>query len=280
MGAWGSGIFEDDFAMDVRGCYRDRLAAKATDAEAQAYTIAQFADSTEESRSVFWIALALCQHDVGRLSDRVQEAALEWIESGRSLAIYQELVDGDAEMTAERADGLMAAAKKLRSPQAKRKAVRGPLPPPTTNYPWRVGGFFGFRGVAHCAVFHVIEIMGPEQLGSDYARVKHPDFVGEPVFAMLHHHGDGLPEQSALPKLRYRVDWQCPPGLLRVAPMLLRRKQFPAERFVDLALTRSPPPLNAFSEHAVMPNWLHFESVVGELNAHSAEFFAEEGTDP
>lgn len=46
------------------------------------------------------------------------------------------------------------------------QAVPGPLLLPTTNVRWRVGGQNGFRGDDPCAVLHVIEVMGPEQLCS------------------------------------------------------------------------------------------------------------------
>ena len=82
MGTWGTGIFSNDTACDVRDMYRDCLACGYDDAKAElevtAYWVPQVRDTEEEA--VFWIALAVTEHKYGRLSDETKQKALHWIE--------------------------------------------------------------------------------------------------------------------------------------------------------------------------------------------------------
>ena len=82
MGTWGTGIFSNDTACDVRDMYRDCLACGYDDAKAERavreYWVPQVRDTEEES--VFWIALAVTEHKYGRLSDETKQKALCLIE--------------------------------------------------------------------------------------------------------------------------------------------------------------------------------------------------------
>ena len=82
MGAWGMGIFSNDTACDVRDMYLDFLAYGYDDLKAEGAVIEYWAPQvggTEEEPN-FWFALAATEHKYGRLSDKVHERALYYVE--------------------------------------------------------------------------------------------------------------------------------------------------------------------------------------------------------
>ena len=89
MGTWGTAIFADDVASDVRGDFRNFLADAqslhpATDAIVEAYG-ARFDDLSTDT--AFWLGLALTQWRMGRLDPRVKDAALQIIDGGLDLKL-------------------------------------------------------------------------------------------------------------------------------------------------------------------------------------------------
>ncbi len=141
MGAWGTAIFSDDTAADVRDDYRDLLGdglepAAATDAllERMKETVA---DSDEGP--VFWLALALTQHKLGRLEERVQREALRVIDDGLGLDRWREA--GPAELRRRQA-ALAKTRQILASPQPPPKKVR---PRFRDRCEWTGGEFVGYQ---------------------------------------------------------------------------------------------------------------------------------------
>lgn len=86
MGAWGTGIFDDDTACDVRTEYLELLMNGITDEDATGAMIELNSDEAddEDCRIMFWTALAAIQWEVGRLDDSVKERTLALIEEGDS----------------------------------------------------------------------------------------------------------------------------------------------------------------------------------------------------
>lgn len=87
MGAWGVGIFDNDFALDVKGevdrCLRAGMSVEdATDA-VRAELAYHFMD--EGPRPDAWLALAALQLEHGTLQDDVRGEALRIIENGEAL---------------------------------------------------------------------------------------------------------------------------------------------------------------------------------------------------
>src|SRR5688500_11461602 len=85
MGTWGTGIFADDVACDVRDQYLDAIAAgdrddDVTDRLVQEWTGTGVPDDDEAP--VFWLALAATQWEYGRLRRDVKERALAVIAQG------------------------------------------------------------------------------------------------------------------------------------------------------------------------------------------------------
>lgn len=91
MGAWGTAIFSDDDACDVRDEFRNLIAAgySAEQATRQLIAVSPEVDS-DPDETVFWLALAATQWKHGRLTDDVLDRALQIIESGQDLLRWQD----------------------------------------------------------------------------------------------------------------------------------------------------------------------------------------------
>jgi hypothetical protein len=83
MGAWGTAIFADDDAADVRDRYRELVGDGKTGVQATDILIDEW--KSELNNTVFWIALAATQWRCGRLEDRVKTRAVEIIDNEADL---------------------------------------------------------------------------------------------------------------------------------------------------------------------------------------------------
>lgn len=84
MGVWGTGIFQDDNACDIRDNYKDYVGQGLTGSEATARTLADFKSLLDDPHEagVVWLALAAVQWKLGRLESDTLAKALLVIESG------------------------------------------------------------------------------------------------------------------------------------------------------------------------------------------------------
>jgi hypothetical protein len=92
MGAWGSGIRDDDFVRDLIGVFEDRLKAGDSVADATKAVTSQFGGAIEDpvDGPLFWIALADMQWTYGGLEASVLEHVKDDFDSGRSLLAWEE----------------------------------------------------------------------------------------------------------------------------------------------------------------------------------------------
>src|SRR4051794_34638039 len=70
VGAWGTAIFSDDTALDIRDEWRDAILDGLSTEEATARLLESFDDylgDDEDTEKVFWMALAAAQVETGRL---------------------------------------------------------------------------------------------------------------------------------------------------------------------------------------------------------------------
>jgi hypothetical protein len=82
MGVWGTAVFSDDTACDIRGEYRDLIGDGHSGSEATDLLLKEWAGETDKHEwGVFWLALAATQWKCGRLEGRVEEKALQVIEA-------------------------------------------------------------------------------------------------------------------------------------------------------------------------------------------------------
>jgi hypothetical protein len=124
MGTWGTAVFSDDFALDVRDAWRDALIETRDESAAFAAVAETFKDEIggdPEDASVFWLALAAAQMETGRLRDDVRERAVAIIDRGDDLARWEEIAG-----RRQRAKVLERLRAKLEGPQPAPKRIRRP----------------------------------------------------------------------------------------------------------------------------------------------------------
>ncbi len=139
MGAWGTAIFSDDLAADVRDDFRDLIGEGLSPTQAVEKLLLEHASSVKDNDEapVFWIALALTQWKLGRLEERTKLEALRAIESGQGLRPWEASKD-----RGKRAAVLEKTRAQLLSPQPPPK--RAPRRIKAAN-DWLIGEVIGLR---------------------------------------------------------------------------------------------------------------------------------------
>ncbi len=140
MGAWGTAVFSDDTACDVRDSYLDLVGDGLTGPEATKALLGEGSASLGDPdvSPVFWLALAATQWRCGRLESHVLQQALNVIDSGSDLARW-ESGSRDFKKRTVVLDKLRA---QLTSPQHPEKRI--PKRFRDTNE-WRVGDLVAYR---------------------------------------------------------------------------------------------------------------------------------------
>jgi hypothetical protein len=87
MGTWGTAIFSDDTAADVRERFRDLIGDGLSAEDATGNLLAEYSSSLDDPGDgpPFWLGLAVTQWKCGRLQAEVKERALKVIDSGVDL---------------------------------------------------------------------------------------------------------------------------------------------------------------------------------------------------
>jgi hypothetical protein len=126
MGAWGYGVFNDDTAAEVRDEYEQLLREKQRGDAATDALLGQWRETIDDPDDgpVFWLALALTQHKLGRLEARVQREALAVIDRGLGLDRWRE--QGGAALK-RRVAQLAKARAQLESAQPAARKIRPPF---------------------------------------------------------------------------------------------------------------------------------------------------------
>jgi hypothetical protein len=119
MGTWGTGIFDDDIACDIRDSYHQFIADGDTDTEALARITADVREGVDPPH--FWLALTLWE--LGRLDDQTRIKAIGVIDSGSDLDQWRPPLAKDADFE-ERTKVLTNLKQQLQSPQKPRKKLR------------------------------------------------------------------------------------------------------------------------------------------------------------
>lgn len=141
MGAWGTSLYANDSACDIRSDYVDGLKRGKSNEEITEYLIRQNQDimGNEEEEPLFWFALADTQWNYGRLMPKVKEKALSFLDMDRESERWKEA--GEKKIEAWRTT-LDALEKKLNSPIPAEKKV--------SKYrfhqcPWNLGDVFAYQ---------------------------------------------------------------------------------------------------------------------------------------
>jgi len=143
MGAWGTSIFSDDLALDIRREYGVLLSV-GKDTETIERMLMDYYSSilncNDPDEDVFWFALAHAEWKKGRLSDRVKEKALRALDSGRDLNRWH--AKGNEKDYRERTKVLKAFRELLLSPMPPAKKIRKPT---VHHCPWKAGSLLAYQ---------------------------------------------------------------------------------------------------------------------------------------
>jgi hypothetical protein len=184
MGAWGTALFSDDTASDVREDFRTLIGDGLTAEQATAALLDEWGSSVDDRDEgpSFWLALASTQWSLGRLLPHVRAKALEIIDSGADLARWKE----DTVALAKRRIVLERLRAQLESPMPAPKKVSRRFR--NTN-DWAVGSVHGYRLKSQqWCLFRVIG--------------HHEDKGGRaPVVELLQWSGPELPADGEIAKL-------------------------------------------------------------------------------
>src|SRR5215204_4102079 len=139
MGTWGTALYSDDLASDLRGEFReligDGLTTEAAVDRLKKKYKSSLSDRDEEP--VFWLALADSGWRLGRLDANVLQNALRVIDSGLDLARWD-----DAANRRKREQVLSKLRTKLQSAPPSPKRVTKTI---KAANEWRIGELIGFR---------------------------------------------------------------------------------------------------------------------------------------
>jgi hypothetical protein len=187
MGVWGTGLFSDDLACDIRGYYRELLEDGVEDSDATRQTLEEYKEYLEEPEGVALIAFAVTQSKLGRLEPDIRDRALAVIDAGADLAVWE---DENPKLLPKRRAVLEKARAQLTGPQPARKRVRPPK-----------------REISGLAAGDVLALELPRRLA--LLRVVHvrAHRLGEtPVLEELDFDGTEVPARDELERLGAKVN--------------------------------------------------------------------------
>lgn len=139
MGTWGTKLFQDDWARDIRDEYIDKLKRGKSTTEVEQEILESYKnDLGSDDEYMFWFALAVTEWEYGRLSDIVKEKALYYVKHG-DFSVWEDAKNNGYEKWLET---IKEIEEKLLSPQPKEKKVR------KYNFyvcKWNIGDVFAYQ---------------------------------------------------------------------------------------------------------------------------------------
>ncbi len=150
MGAWGTKLYQDDVAQDVKEQYKELLKKGKSNEEATRQVLDEYRPMLNDidDGPVFWFALAETQWSLGRLLPEVKEQALACIDKGTDQARWER---ENPKKAPERKKILEDLRIKLNSPMPPMKKIAQPK---SYMCEWKIGDVYAYK------------------LESDYAREK------------------------------------------------------------------------------------------------------------
>ena len=184
---WGTDLFSDDVACDIRDHYRQLLEDSVEDSAAMRLTLEKFDRYLEESDGVALVAFAVTQSKLGRLEPDVRDRALAIIDAGADLAVWER---ENPKLLSKRRAVLEKARARLTGPQPVRKRVR---PPKRVPSGLAAGDVLAFALPRRLALLRVVRVRA-HRLGET------------PVLEELDFDGTEVPPREALERLGPRLD--------------------------------------------------------------------------
>ena len=146
MGAWGTSIFSDDLALDIRREYNFLLSVGKDNFEIESMLQQYYKailNCNDPDEDIFWYTLALCEWKKGRLSSAVKEKALLAIENGRDLERWNNAEKKDY---IERVKVLNELRDTILSPMMPISKVKKPT---FRHCPWKIGSLLAYRIISN-----------------------------------------------------------------------------------------------------------------------------------
>jgi len=141
MGAWGTKLYQDDIAVDVRDTFKDLLKRGKTSEEITTQMCEDYEDVIDDPDDgpIFWFALADTQWDLGRLLPEVKKQAIVLLDKGDDLERWKL---EDSKLAVAREKVLNELKQKLSYPQPPEKKV--------SQYrlykcEWQIGDVFAYQ---------------------------------------------------------------------------------------------------------------------------------------
>jgi hypothetical protein len=224
MGTWGTALFSDDTACDVRDAYRALLADGYSGPKATTKLLSDWKDELvdEDDGPIFWLALAATQWQCGRLETRVKAKALKILDNESSLARWSEA--GSAKILKQRRATLEKLRVQLLSPQPAAKTLRKPR---RDSCPWEVGDVLAYR--LRSRRYVLLHIVNPGQ-GSLAGNA--------PIFAVFDWIGHTPPDAAVIERLPLKT-LPRGPDVYEFATVGPKSKDL-AERLTSLGVKRKP----------------------------------------
>ncbi len=179
MGAWGTAIFSDDIAADVRDDFKDKIANRKTPLDATNEMIAENQAILEDSddAAVFWLSLAATQWKLGRLVDFVKQKAIDIIDNGQDLERWR----ADLRQLKQRKVVLEKLKVQLNSEQPPPKKI---YPPFISDTILEIGDLVLYKHPSgNSAYLKVVEIF--EDKGGKHTKVQILDYYDHETFDMV-----------------------------------------------------------------------------------------------
>jgi hypothetical protein len=187
VGAWGTGLFSDDLACDVRDHYRELLEDGVDDQEATRLTVEKFRAYLDEPEGVGLLALAVTQSRLGRLDPDIRDQSLAVLDRGADLEMWER---DNPKMLVKRRATLEKARAQLTGQQPPRRRLR---PPRRISSGLTAGDVLAFELPRRVVLLRVV-------------RVRQHRLGETPVLEELTFEGTEVPSRDSLENLGAKVD--------------------------------------------------------------------------
>jgi hypothetical protein len=186
VGTWGTDLFADDEARDIRDHYRELLEEGAEDGTATRLTLEKFTAYLEEPGAIALVAFAVTQSKLGRLDPDIRDRAVAVLDGGADLEVWE---SENPKLLSKRRAALDKARAQLTGPQPARRRVR---PPKRELCGLAAGDVLAFSLPGRTALLRVVRVRS-HRLGE------------APVLEELDFDGTEVPSRDALERVGPKV---------------------------------------------------------------------------